>query len=1194
MRTRTWISALCAAGLAASTQAGAQHVVWQESLAAQLLTASDPHSMAVDAAGNVFVSGAIWTPSPYCRVVKYSGATGAALWEVAPGGVNTLLGFNPCRIAVDGAGNVFLGTNERDEMQVTKLAGADGSTLWKAETNSFVSVLDPAIVGIAVDGSGDVVVAANWDNGAGASAWAAKFAGADGAPRWNQLYRQMDTLRAFTLDSAGNPVMAGSAQGYFLTFKAAAADGSVAWRKTYAPTGTNPATGTTVESLAADAVTTDASGNVFVTGYVAWQSALSPSPVKDFQTMKYNAAGTLLWQATYDGPAHGTDTGATINVDAQGDVLVTGASDGAGSGVDIGIVKHSGTDGSVLWSQNVTGPGAGSDTPAAAFVDASGDLYVTGMTTPGTGGTAVTTVHVSGATGTVLGNQNYQGGDKGGDHGVALAPDPSGNPIALAATYANGGVLDFKVLKYAAGLGGLAWQSAPLASLSPRYTLPDAMALDAAGNLFVASSFRGYTSIPHDNQDIVVARFEGATGTLTWASTFMGPLPDWTYGMTLDGAGNPILASMSTGNNGYMGFMTLAYRGDNGQPIWQQSFPSPGSYDSHPQAVVYDGAGSVFVTGTAGGRMTFKYATANGAQLWQSTAGSPDGGTSLALADSTGLYVTGGFHTTKLARSNGAVLWDKTVAGGGSFSYVASDASGNAIVAGTSSDGATNSYRVVKYAGSSGDVLWDRTFARPLYLWVQGIKLDSHGDVFVIGRQQYVAPSGTFELGKTMKLSGSDGSLVWERNFDAPAVGIGALAGLAVDASDNVVVVGGTTTPAGTQAFKAIAYAGGNGRTLWQHAYDGAAHDGAYASFVAVASGAVFVTGSATEPEMDDSSTHLARLGNLPTRTAAGTDLDGNGRSDLLWRNVSTGEVYRIGMNGLTIEGAGPVYAEPNLAWRIVADADFNGDGIADLLWRNDSTGEIYFMPFAASGLPAGGHVIYNEANPAWKIVATPDLDGDGKADLLWWNSATGQVYAQLFDGNAIGAQGFVYAEPNTAWKIVATGDFTGAGLQSEVVWRNDVTGQLFMMTIAAVDGHFTQTGQLLYLEANTAWKIVGAPDLDGDGRAELLWHNDATGQVYAMTLDRATIFNGGSPPALRSWGVTGGDVIYTEPNLDWKIVAFGDYDGDGKSDIVWRNGSDGRVFVMLMRGHAIGPSSVVYTEPDPDWHLLGAAEYAH
>jgi hypothetical protein len=283
-------------------------------------------------------------------------------------------------------------------------------------------------------------------------------------------------------------------------------------------------------------------------------------------------------------------------------------------------------------------------------------------------------------------------------------------------------------------------------------------------------------------------------------------------------------------------------------------------------------------------------------------------------------------------------------------------------------------------------------------------------------------------------------------------------------------------------------------------------------------------------------------------------------------------------MSGASITGAAMVYQEPSAAWQIVSDADFNGDGVSDLLWRNTVSGDVYLMPFAPNGFPAGGGVIYNEPNPAWKIIHTPDLDGDGKADIVWWNSISGHVYAMLIDGGAIVRQGIVYQEPNLAWKIVAMGDFGGTGRANQALWRNASTGHVFLMTISVSPFGFAQTGMMLYQEPNTAWKIIAAADLDGDGKDDILWRNDATGDVYAMLMNGTAIAGQGS--------------IYTEPNTDWKVVAQGDYNGDGRADLLWRNDMTGQVYMMLMNGRSISAAAMVMQEPDTAWQILGSWAY--
>jgi hypothetical protein len=80
-------------------------------------------------------------------------------------------------------------------------------------------------------------------------------------------------------------------------------------------------------------------------------------------------------------------------------------------------------------------------------------------------------------------------------------------------------------------------------------------------------------------------------------------------------------------------------------------------------------------------------------------------------------------------------------------------------------------------------------------------------------------------------------------------------------------------------------------------------------------------------------------------------------------------------------------------------------------------------------------------------------------------------------------------------------------------------------------------------------------------------------------------LMNGG---AISSQGI-----VYYEPNLAWKVVAVGDYNGDGKADLLFRNDSTGHVYLALMNGLAISGQGMVYYEPNTQWKVLGPLEYA-
>ena len=60
-----------------------------------------------------------------------------------------------------------------------------------------------------------------------------------------------------------------------------------------------------------------------------------------------------------------------------------------------------------------------------------------------------------------------------------------------------------------------------------------------------------------------------------------------------------------------------------------------------------------------------------------------------------------------------------------------------------------------------------------------------------------------------------------------------------------------------------------------------------------------------------------------------------------------------------------------------------------------------------------------------WDVVAVDDLNGDGKSDILWHNSVTGETAAWLMDGTTLIAGGALLP---AHWQITRTGDFNGDG----------------------------------------------------------------------------------------------------------------------------------------------------------------------
>ena len=64
----------------------------------------------------------------------------------------------------------------------------------------------------------------------------------------------------------------------------------------------------------------------------------------------------------------------------------------------------------------------------------------------------------------------------------------------------------------------------------------------------------------------------------------------------------------------------------------------------------------------------------------------------------------------------------------------------------------------------------------------------------------------------------------------------------------------------------------------------------------------------------------------------------------------------------------------------------------------------------------------------------------------------------------------------------------------------------------------------------------------------------------------------------------SGSAVVSGDPN--WVVTHIGDTNGDGKSDLLWRNSATGATHVWLMNGlDATAPSRSLLT--DPNWTLF-------
>lgn len=208
-------------------------------------------------------------------------------------------------------------------------------------------------------------------------------------------------------------------------------------------------------------------------------------------------------------------------------------------------------------------------------------------------------------------------------------------------------------------------------------------------------------------------------------------------------------------------------------------------------------------------------------------------------------------------------------------------------------------------------------------------------------------------------------------------------------------------------------------------------------------------------------------------------DFDGDGNSDLFWRDRESGanQIWDRAFYPRVITGV------TNQAWQAVGAGDFDGDDRSDLLWRNGRTGANAIWK---SGNFATTQTVYGVTDLGWKIVGIGDFNGDGQSDILWRHSSSGRDAIWL--SGRFETPRAMTAVTNLQWKVAGVGDFNGDG-RDDVVWRNAATGGNAIWLSAN-----SATSKAVTRVTNLDWDIAAVADYNGDGRSDLMWRNHVTG----------------------------------------------------------------------------------------------------
>jgi len=300
------------------------------------------------------------------------------------------------------------------------------------------------------------------------------------------------------------------------------------------------------------------------------------------------------------------------------------------------------------------------------------------------------------------------------------------------------------------------------------------------------------------------------------------------------------------------------------------------------------------------------------------------------------------------------------------------------------------------------------------------------------------------------------------------------------------------------------------------------------------------------------------------------TDFDGDGKGDILWRDTA-GHTSLWLMDGGQIKRAfdfgtiGPV-------WRS-STGDFDGDGKSDILWRTDA-GQTTIWEMDGGQIKQAFDLGALSPGAGWNVERLADFDGDGRSGDILWRDGTGHTSLWLMDGGQIKPGGASdLGVVGASWNPFA-GDFNGDG-KGDILWR-DNEGHTALWEM---DGGRIKPNAAFDLRAispGSAWTVERLGDFDGDGKSgDILWR-DTTGHTSMWLMDGRQIKPGGA----FDLGTIG---------ASWKAATgTGDLDGDGRTDILWRDNA-GHTVLWEMNGGQIKPGGAIdlgATSPGAGWNV--------
>ena len=254
-------------------------------------------------------------------------------------------------------------------------------------------------------------------------------------------------------------------------------------------------------------------------------------------------------------------------------------------------------------------------------------------------------------------------------------------------------------------------------------------------------------------------------------------------------------------------------------------------------------------------------------------------------------------------------------------------------------------------------------------------------------------------------------------------------------------------------------------------------------------------------------------------------------------------------------------------------DTSFNEDGKASIDFNG---GEIASIAIDAAGdILVAGRADGDFAIAKFEGTAPPPLG-------IAWNTETGVVSSAVLEVTTTNAS-FNPTDrtiTDTKWALQTIGDLDNDG-QDDVLLRHATSGQNLALYLTPGSQSIKSEALIGRNVEDSNWSIVGTGDFNADGKTDIIWQNQAADQILAWYMD--------GQGNIEDEARIGRDIS----DSDWKIEAVADFSGDGKADMLLRNGTSGQIILWEMDGETIIEESLLGREvSDINWVIEGARDF--